>query len=109
MARINKVFQSLGTAASMVAQEAAAENVARRADFFSIKESPAHRLGRVVSGGAIAQSAEQEGEREVDPCQEGENFNIFKCIFESIVEFFRSDSSVTNERPCNFGNRMCIN
>jgi len=106
---IGKVFQSLEADVSAVAHGAAAEIVAGRADFFAAGGTPAHHLRRVVSGGttAIAQSINQEEKREVDPCQAGDNFNIFECIFQSVIEIFSSGSSSTN--PCNFGNRMCIN
>jgi len=107
---IGKVFQSLETAASAVAHGAAAEIVAKTADSFVTGGTPSLDLRRVVRGGttAIAQPADQEEKREVDPCQAGDNFNIFECVFQSVIEIFSSGSTSTLN-PCNFGNRMCIN
>ena len=107
---IGKVFlQSLKADVSAVAHGTVAEIVAGRADFFAAGGTPADHLRRVVSGGttAIAQSTNQEEKGEVDPCQPGESFNIFECIFQSVTEIFGSGSSSVN--PCNFGNWMCIN
>lgn len=113
MAEIGKVFQSLEAEVSAVARGAAAEIIAEKADSFVAGGTPAHHLRRVISGGttAIAQSTNQEEKREVDPCQPCESFNIFECIFEAVIEFFKSGSPAanTNEFHCSFGNRICIN
>lgn len=97
--------------ADLIAQTAAKE-VALKTDEFARESNPAQDLRTLTLGGAPVLASDPEDGDYVEGCEEGENFNIFECIYNSLVLIFGDDNGeyqTSTREPCQFGNFMCIN